>query len=187
MYISVLSYAPTLETLLKPRVFAPSLHVIDGVLVVSQPDASGLPRIPGAEREVELIRKIFSDSTDILYRSQSIVAAVPRAMKCHSWVHLAYHEIQHPRGPTKSAFLLHDDGLTLSMLTSKSLHHAELVIPDGNKRRSFPRGSGAPRCQHVKCWLPKCCQHDHVVDRRSAGYNRRGTLSIGNMHADRFL
>jgi CHAT domain-containing protein len=110
MYISVLSYAPTLETLLKPRVFAPSLHVIDGVLVVSQPDASGLPRIPGAEREVELIRKIFSDSTDILYRSQSIVAAVSRAMKCHSWVHLAYHEIQHPRGPTKSAFLLHDDG-----------------------------------------------------------------------------
>jgi CHAT domain-containing protein len=93
MYISVLSYTPTLETLLKPRVFAPSLHVIDGVLVVSPPDASGLPRIPGAEREVELIRQIFSDSTDILYRSQSIVAAVLRAMRCHSWVHLAYHEI----------------------------------------------------------------------------------------------
>jgi CHAT domain-containing protein len=128
MDIAVSSYAPTLETLLKPRVLAPSSCDTDRILVVSQPDALGLPRIPGAEREAELIRQILPDSTDILNRSRGTVAAVLSAMESHSWVHLSCHGIQHPHDPTKSAFSLHNGELTLSMLMSKSLPHAELAF-----------------------------------------------------------
>jgi CHAT domain-containing protein len=99
-----------------------------GVLVVSQPDTPGHSKIPGTEKEAALVLSTFPQSTSVLSRTQGTVNAVLEGMKTHNWVHLACHGLQNDIDPTKSAFSLYDDKLTLSKLMSHSFPHADLAF-----------------------------------------------------------
>jgi CHAT domain-containing protein len=122
MDVAVSSYTPTLEALLQSSSRADPSDGDPRVLIVSQPDTPGQPRIPGAEREALLVQSIFPQSTKILNRAEGTVTAVLEGMKTHSWVHLACHGLQ---DSLNSAFLLYDGKLKLSTLMTQSLPHAE--------------------------------------------------------------
>ena len=49
-------------------------------------------------------------------------------MSQYPWVHLACHGIQNQDDPLSSAFVLHDDGLTLETLMTKHIPDADLAV-----------------------------------------------------------
>lgn len=125
MDFAVSSYTPTLEALVKP---SPHADLNDGdpcMLIVSQPETPGQPRIPGTEREAAIIQSIFPHNTKLLNRTEGTVSATLDNMKTHSWVHLACHGLQES---LDSAFSLYDGKLKLSTLMTQSLPHAELAF-----------------------------------------------------------
>jgi CHAT domain-containing protein len=123
---AVSSYTPSTEALLKKQPKNPGTNY--SLLVVCQSNAPGASRLPGTEKETELIRSRFPTGVTLLEGERGTVSAVLDAMANHSWVHLACHGIQHPENPTKSAFILHDGKLELAQLMSKSFTHADLAV-----------------------------------------------------------
>ncbi|KAI0088787.1 TPR-like protein [Irpex rosettiformis] len=133
MDVAVSSYAPTLESLLKPRVSLVHSTSTDSttspkILVVAQPDTPGASPIPNTKVEADLVQGIFPECTTILNDDQATVAAVLEEMASHDWVHLACHGIQNSQDPTQSAFALHDGLLKLSTLMNKELPKAQLAV-----------------------------------------------------------
>lgn len=133
MDVAVSSYSPTLEALLRSRTRVPpapedeGIYRLPKILVVSQPDTPGQRAIPGTQLEAQYIQSIFPHSADILSQSQGTVDAVLSTMGAYDWVHFACHGVQNRKDPIASSLALYDDKLTLSMLMSKSLPHAELA------------------------------------------------------------
>ena len=53
--------------------------------------------------------------------------AVLKALPGHSWLHISCHGLQHRTSPSLSAFLLHDQPLTLADLATLSLDETDLA------------------------------------------------------------
>ncbi|THU83021.1 TPR-like protein [Dendrothele bispora CBS 962.96] len=99
------------------------------VFIVSQPDAPGLPSLPGTMKEVEVIQYYTSpDHTCHLTRELATVGAVLDEMSKHEIIHLACHGIQDIKNPLSSAFALYDGRLELNALMRLSLKNAELAV-----------------------------------------------------------
>ncbi|KAI0088780.1 CHAT domain-containing protein [Irpex rosettiformis] len=130
MDFAVSSYAPTLNTLLRPQAARASQSDDQHpkILIASQPDTPGYLPIEGTETEAAFIMSIFGQSTTTLERSDGTVEAVVKAMMTHDWVHFACHGVHDSSDPTNSSFVLHDGKLTLSKLMSSTLPNAELAV-----------------------------------------------------------
>jgi CHAT domain-containing protein len=59
---------------------------------------------------------------------EATISAVLQHMNECSWIHLACHGIQDAASPTKSAFLLFDNPLTLQEIMKQSFTHTELAV-----------------------------------------------------------
>ena len=127
----VSSHTPTLTALLSARHTPPARGNGPRLLLVSQPEAQMQPSLPGATREVNVIRSLQNPSRRLhvtsLSGAEATVEAVVQSMKSCNWIHLACHGIQHSIEPTNSAFLLNGQ-LTLNEIMKQSLNHAELAF-----------------------------------------------------------
>jgi CHAT domain-containing protein len=122
------SYTPTLTALLKPALT--SQQLFQGLLGVSQPCTPGLSRLPNAEKELNQIVQLCSNSlqVDCLLGEVATAESVVEAMGHHSWIHLACHAVQDTADPTRSAFCLHNTRLELSNIITKSFPHADFAF-----------------------------------------------------------
>jgi CHAT domain-containing protein len=88
----------------------------DKVLVIGQPNAPGLPRLPGTKRELKAIQEKF-DTANIPFLSlEGDSATIDRTMKeleLHSCIHFACHGVQDTKHPLRSGFYLSDGRLEL--------------------------------------------------------------------------
>jgi CHAT domain-containing protein len=126
----VSSYTPTLSALVN----AQSAATIDrprdqsNVLVVSVPDAPGLPSLPNAQVEVDRICDIMpSASLTTLSGNQACLESILKALIDVTVLHLACHGQQSQDNPLTSGFVLSDGRLTLERLMELHLPHAELA------------------------------------------------------------
>jgi hypothetical protein len=126
----VSSYTPTLSALIN----AQSAATIDrpqnesNILLVSVPDAPGLPSLPNAQVEADRVRDIMpSASLTTLSGNQACLESVLKALLDVSVLHLACHGQQSQDDPLTSGFVLSDDRLTLKRLMELDLPHAELA------------------------------------------------------------
>jgi CHAT domain-containing protein len=100
--------------------------------MVSQPEAPGLPPIPGTREEIARVAAIVEKEPDIkavrLEDGAATKAAVLSAMGDHSWIHLACHGCQDPKEPLKSGFALADGRLEASTIIKHNSKHAEFAF-----------------------------------------------------------
>jgi hypothetical protein len=126
----VSSYTPTLSALIN----AQSAATIDrpqdesNILLVSVPDAPGLPSLPNAQVEADRVRDIMhSASLTTLSGNQACLESILKALPDVSVLHLASHGQQSQDNPLTSGFVLRDGRLTLKRLMELHLPHAELA------------------------------------------------------------
>jgi CHAT domain-containing protein len=126
----VSSYTPTLTALVHAQKGhgGSTDHESTSVLLVSLPDVSGLPSLPNARIEADLVRMATSvASTTTLTDGDASVANVMGSLPSASVLHLACHGHQSQEDPLASGFSLHDGRLTLERLMQLHLPHAELA------------------------------------------------------------
>lgn len=123
-------YTPTLEALLKPRAQVALAGCTPPVLVVSQPKVPGCNPIPETTTEAGIVMSLLDIDSEVqvLEDEDGTVDAVLSGMATHKWVHLACHGIQNQEDPLSSAFMLHDDRLTLETLMTKHIPDADLAV-----------------------------------------------------------
>ncbi|KAJ2935683.1 hypothetical protein H1R20_g1408, partial [Candolleomyces eurysporus] len=129
---AVSSYIPTVSSLSnylkKPRTIDSQ---VEGVLMVSQPNASGRLPLPGAKKEIELIHKVLKPHSircSTLESANATIEAVRKNMEDFTCIHFACHASQHPRKPFRSCFHLHDGPLELSRIIQSNLESADLAF-----------------------------------------------------------
>jgi CHAT domain-containing protein len=99
------------------------------LLLVAQPDAPGLSKIPGTLTELKQIQKVVG-------RHPVVTRIGPDATKDRilndmsecTWAHFACHGVQDSRDPDKSRLFLHNSTLELSEITKKSFPNSELAF-----------------------------------------------------------
>jgi tetratricopeptide (TPR) repeat protein len=127
----VSSYTPTLRSLATTVGRAAPGPVRQ--LAVGVPEAPGyLPGagpLPGVPVELQVVADYLPvpEKATQLLGSAATKRAVLEALPGHSWLHLSCHGIQHPVDASHSAFLLHDQPLTLSDLAALSLRETDLA------------------------------------------------------------
>jgi hypothetical protein len=126
----VSSYTPTLSALIN----AQSAVNIDrpqnesNILLVSVPDAPGLPSLPNAQVEADRVRDIMPlAGLTTLSGHQTSIENVLKALPNASVLHLACHGHQSQDDTLTSGFSLHDGRLTLKRLMDLDLPRAELA------------------------------------------------------------
>ena len=125
----VSSYTPTLSAISNVHRSPEIHHKFQGLLAVSQPNTLGQPPLPQTEVELDLIQQHASKfGVHLLRGSEALEECVIEGMEVHSWVHLACHAMQDTAAPTKSAFYLHDNNLTLSTIIAKKFVHADFAF-----------------------------------------------------------
>ncbi|KAJ2913898.1 hypothetical protein MD484_g6511, partial [Candolleomyces efflorescens] len=132
---AVSSYIPTVTTLMD-RVESSRRVVEKGattkVCLVSEPNAPGLPHIPGTKTEIARIEELLGGRPDIaatrLEDKECTKEAMLAAMENHNWIHLACHGSQNQDAPMKSGFALADGRLELSRIIECDLKHAEFAF-----------------------------------------------------------
>ncbi|KZV73846.1 hypothetical protein PENSPDRAFT_602429 [Peniophora sp. CONT] len=127
----VSSYTTSLSTLLRSheglRARPPPSR--PNVLVVAQPATPRYAKLPHTKDEGERIGTILTDSTPtLLIDKAATVVDTTAALRLCTWVHLACHGYQNTEDPTKSAFALVDNPLTLGALMSATAENAELAF-----------------------------------------------------------
>ena len=131
-HYAVSSYAPTLTALLRTKRHLPKYPHTARLLTVSQPSTPGQIPLPGTIREVNAIEALQNDAGRLyitrLDDQEATIAAVLRHMKEYNWVHFACHGVQDPVQPTKSAFLLIDEPLSLKEIMKQSFSHTKLAV-----------------------------------------------------------
>jgi len=128
---AVSSYIPTLSVLKGLHSRAPSNTTNDGVLLVSQPNTPGLPKIPSTTAEVQKTREQLEKRgirSLLCMGSEATVDVVLELMESCSCVHLACHTSQKINNPLGSAIHLYDRPLTLSEIMKKKLPNAGLAF-----------------------------------------------------------
>jgi CHAT domain-containing protein len=126
----VSSYTPTLSALINVQSAATRDRPQDesNVLLVSVPNAPGLPPLPNTRVEADLIRKIMPSTALIaLSGNQTSIENILGALPDASVLHLACHGHQSQDNMLASGFSLHDGRLTLKRLMELDLPHAELA------------------------------------------------------------
>jgi len=125
------SYTPTLTTLTRAR-SRPAPDLVRQ-LAVGVPEAPsyfpGALPLPAVPAELEVLASYLpapEHATRLLGRTAT-QQAVLRALPAHSWLHLSCHGIQHPVDAALSAFLLHDQPLTLAELAALNLRETDLA------------------------------------------------------------
>jgi tetratricopeptide (TPR) repeat protein len=96
----------------KPPSYVPGAHSLPAVSAEFRVVASYLPE---PEHATHLLGPAATQ--------QGVLEALPT----HSWLHLSCHGFQHPVDASLSAFLLHDQPLTLADLAALNLHDTELA------------------------------------------------------------
>ena len=125
------SYTQTLTTLAQTRI-RPSPDQVRQ-LAVGVPEAPGYAPdtspLPAVSDELQVVARYLptpEHATHLLGPTatrQAVMGALPN----HSWLHLSCHGIQHPADASLSAFLLHDQPLTLADLTALNLDTIDLA------------------------------------------------------------
>jgi hypothetical protein len=123
----VSSYTPTLTALTRART-RPTPEQVQ-VLAVGVPDAPDLPPLPAVPAELQALADALPASTrrTALVSAAATRQAVKDAMPEHPWLHLSCHGVQDPADASRSAFLLHDQPLTLADLAALHLPHTDLA------------------------------------------------------------
>lgn len=112
----VSSYIPTVGLLSRDDVHPSGLR--QSMLAVGMPTTPGLPDLPAATRELELLASLVPD--DALHRvvgPDASVSAVLDALSMHAWVHLSCHGLQDGETPSANGVVLHDGTLTVSAVS----------------------------------------------------------------------
>ncbi|PPQ96071.1 hypothetical protein CVT26_004703 [Gymnopilus dilepis] len=128
---AISSYIPNLNILEKLGSPRQAINSNRGVLLVSQADTPGLPRIPFTNDEVErtsneLSRRGIRTAT---YKSeQATITVISGELEKLSCIHLACHASQDTENPLESAVHLYDGPLKLSEIMKKNLPNAELAF-----------------------------------------------------------
>jgi CHAT domain-containing protein len=127
----VSSYTPTLSALINAQSAATRDSPQDAaanVLLVSVPDAPGLPPLPNTRVEADRIRNIMpSAGLTTLAGHQTSIENILKALPDASVLHLACHGHQSQDDTLTSGFSLHDGRLTLKRLMELDLPRAELA------------------------------------------------------------
>ncbi|KAJ2924743.1 hypothetical protein H1R20_g12357, partial [Candolleomyces eurysporus] len=104
------------------------------VLLVSVPNAEGLPPIPGTTREIRAIEEQLKGSSNkepsdvqstTMERESATTKSVLDSMGEYSCVHFACHAVQNSSDPLRSGFFLHDGTLELADIIRKDLRASD--------------------------------------------------------------
>lgn len=120
----VSSYAPTLHALTKARTAANGAN--DRVLVVATPTVEGLPPLPGAREEADLISARFAATSRV--GTQATRAEVLNDLRSHAYVHFACHGGLQVDNPSEGALYLHDGPLTVLDVAALRLTGAQFAF-----------------------------------------------------------
>ena len=125
------SYTPTLTTLTRARTRPAPGRVRQLAVGVPEapgyaPGASPLPAVPDELQVLASYLPAPEHATHLLGPAATRQAVLD-ALPAHSWLHLSCHGIQHPADASLSAFLLHDQPLTLADLAALDLQQTDLA------------------------------------------------------------
>ncbi|MFI5938927.1 CHAT domain-containing protein [Streptomyces uncialis] len=122
----VSSYTPTVRALRHARAREQGRPAVAGrPLIVSVPEAEGLPPLPGARGEARLLAGLLADVT-VLDGAAATKAAVQRHLTDHPYAHFACHAVSDPLRPSLTRLALH--GPAAASPTVRDL--ARLRLPD---------------------------------------------------------
>jgi len=125
------SYTPTLTTLTQARARqAPGRIQQLAVGVPGVPSyAPGASSLPAVHTELQVLATYLPtpEHATHLLGLTATRPAVLEALPSHSWLHLSCHGVQHPADASLSAFLLHDQALTMADLAVLSLRETDLA------------------------------------------------------------
>lgn len=128
----VSSYTPTVSSLVESTRASGVQRLEDSkVLIIGQEDAPGLQPLPGAKKEVEVLKQKFS-SADVQFSclegSTATMEGAVMEMATHNFIHLACHAIQDTNHPLNSGFYLSDGRLELWTMLKIYSRHAEFAF-----------------------------------------------------------
>ncbi|TEB35675.1 hypothetical protein FA13DRAFT_1788289 [Coprinellus micaceus] len=110
-------------------------HLIDehisGLFLTSQPDAPGVPSIPGTTKEVTSIHEhaVAHDIRVLKLEGDAVtIEGCLGHMEQYSSIHLACHATQDHHDPLRSRFRFHKGNLKLSEVMQRSLKNADLAF-----------------------------------------------------------
>ena len=125
------SYTPTLASLTRARTRSAPGRVRQLAVGVPEPPAyvPGARPLPAVLSELQVLARYVStpEHATHLLGPAATRQAVLEALPGHSWLHLSCHGIQHPADAALSAFLLHDQPLTLADLAVRNLKETDLA------------------------------------------------------------
>ncbi|TEB18102.1 hypothetical protein FA13DRAFT_1804114 [Coprinellus micaceus] len=129
---AVSSYTPTISSLTE-RVKMPHLvnPEVAGLFLTSQPNARGLPSIPGTIREVNEVHARASEKGIRVSKVEGNALSVSDCLKHmeeFSCIHLACHASQYTEEPIRSQFRFHTGSLELDTVMRRNLKNADLAF-----------------------------------------------------------
>ncbi|MFD9193625.1 CHAT domain-containing protein [Streptomyces phaeochromogenes] len=115
---AVMSYTPTLRSLLEARAPAPKIPE-ERMLLVAMPRTPGQTDLPQVRREQHLLSSLF-DTTRLTTLDGPTASRenVLRALHGHDMVHFSCHATSHPTQPAAGGVLLNDGLLTVAELAA---------------------------------------------------------------------
>lgn len=124
------SYTPTLGALADAsRADADAdADADDGTLLfVGVPERPGMPLLPGASDDRELLAKRLGPRCHVLFAEDATVAAVRAALPSHRWAHFSCHGQQDLTAPSMGGLGLWDGTLTVTGLSAQG-HKGEFAF-----------------------------------------------------------
>ena len=125
------SYTPTLTALTQARARSAPDQVRQ--LAVGMPEAPGYAAeagpLPAVSDELQKVARYLPAAEDAtqLIGPAATRQQVLRALPSHTWLHMSCHGWQNQADPSLSAFLLHDQRLTLADLAALNLRQTDLA------------------------------------------------------------
>jgi CHAT domain-containing protein len=127
----VSSYIPTVSCVVERTSVSHTTEQADKVLVIGQPNAPGLPPLPGTKKELKVIQEKFSTANIPFLSLEGDPATIDRTMKeleLHSCIHFACHAVQDASHPLKSGFYMSDGRLELWKVLQIQNHVADFAF-----------------------------------------------------------
>ncbi|KAG8795335.1 hypothetical protein FRC12_015769 [Ceratobasidium sp. 428] len=125
--LAISSYTPTVSSISRSCTTPPTFS---GILAVGhQSSVRGLSPLPGTKDELDRVEAHFANRRfSRLEEDAATIDAVVDAMRDHSWVHFACHGSQNLVDPMNSALHLHDNDLSLAMISKNPMKNAQLAF-----------------------------------------------------------
>jgi tetratricopeptide (TPR) repeat protein len=124
------SYTPTLGALADATRADAGADVgaDDGTLLfVGVPESPGMPRLPGASDDRDLLFHRLGPRLHVLFAEDATVEAVRDALTSHRWAHFSCHGQQDLMAPSKGGLALSDGTLTVTGLSAQG-HAGEFAF-----------------------------------------------------------